>query len=157
LSVAFGQGAQAKASYSFAGGINSQATASGAFAYGNNNKANSDYSIALGRLTETGAMYSMAVGYNSKAQGEYSFACGHGLITGTAAGAIAFGKFNQPTYQTESGDKTYLLTIGNGTIAQSRSNIFAIAEDFIQLGDAKLTKETIKLMSSLEVAEGVEF
>lgn len=90
-------------------------SSSGIFAYGNGSHAEGIGTVARGNASH-------AEGRNTNATGNASHAGGIGTVA-TTAGSMSFGTYNDVT----SG--IYLLTIGNGTDNNNRSNLFSIASD----------------------------
>jgi hypothetical protein len=131
-SHAEGANTLAQGGSSHAEGYQSWATGSYSHAEGNQTTASGQYSHAEGRITTAFGQWSHAEGFQTRAAGDYSHAEGY-LTTASAtySHAEGLGTVTNQQYQLAVGKYNAIsavegaFTVGNGTTANSRSNVLA--------------------------------
>ena len=104
-------------------------------AMGLNVAATGDYSHAEGYSTIASGKYSHAEGFGTQAKGEFSHVSGY-RTKATIDYQAVFGKYNLE-------DSNAIFIVGNGTDDNNRSNLLAISDNLINIGNS--TKSHLQL------------
>lgn len=137
-SLGLGTTAQATGDRSIAAGLSSQASGVNAIAIGDKTvsrsndsvaigekaSATNSQSIAIGSASSSSGSYSVAIGLNAKATDDWSVALGNSSETSKAVstGTMTVGG---KTYQTAGGSAMGTISVGNGTVKRTITNVAA--------------------------------
>lgn len=137
-SLGLGTTAQATGDRSISAGLSSKASGVNAIAIGDKAVSSSNdsvaigekasatnsQSIAIGSASSSSGSYSVAIGLNAKATDDWSVALGNSSETSKAVSTSTM-TVGGKTYQTAGGSATGTISVGNGTVKRTITNVAA--------------------------------